>query len=181
MSLAGCGTTHGKGRAGTHIRTATGTAARTPRYSPAKRRYLDHFKTNCGTAAAAADVGDAQLQKLIGQIGKGDPHAIPRLAGYLTHLANEFEGSLRYARGLGHPPNPDSDQGLAYLREAARVITSVRSLSAALTRIQPSAVENDIHQVATAGKATQTAAERYGIPNCKSRNSPPTQASGPAI
>ena len=114
VSLAGCGATHGKGRAEAHTPPATSTAVHAPRYSPAKRRYLDHFKTNCGTAAAAANAGDDQLQKLIGQIGKGDPRAIPRLAGYLTHLANEFEGSLRYARALGRPPNPDSDQGLTY-------------------------------------------------------------------
>lgn len=179
--IMGCGgTSHTASSAS--ARTTPSKGALTPHYSPAKRRYLAHFQTNCAAAAIAADASGAEIDRLIAQIGEGQLEALPRLVGYLARMSRAFEASLHNAQAFGSPPNPDSDQAHAYFREAAAVIEAIRSLSAALERVKATAVESAIHRLAKASQATQTAAERYGIPICHSEpSSGGDLASGQAV
>jgi hypothetical protein len=152
-----------------------------PRYSPAKRRYLAHLKTNCTAATLAANATGAKIQKLVREIGEGRGAALGELIGYLARMANAFGASLQSTRSFGRPPNPDRDQALLYFREAGAVIAAIKSLGAALEVVKTGSVESAIHRLTAASNASQTAAERYGIPTCHSGRGGSRQPSGPAV
>jgi len=181
--LAGCGGASVQGRAHRARHMAGTSSASRPLYSAAKRRYLVNFKTDCASATSGADQSVKLIQQLIDQIGAGNAKALPKLILYLNRLAGAFEASLHRARSFGAPPNPGSAYGRAYFEDSAEVVSAIRSLGQALTRIEPKRVGSAIESLKVSSTAAVREGNRYGMPTCASKTSierEPVQ-SGPAI
>lgn len=144
------------------------------RLSPAKRRYLAHFRVSCrGVDRFTADT-TARIQALVARISAGDPTAAHQLTAYLSRLARAFGDGLVRTRTLGPPPGPDARDGRAYFRAAAEMVAAIRRLGQAVSQLDAGGVAAANRQLQSATLAAHAAATRYGFPSCA-----PSAGNGP--
>jgi hypothetical protein len=186
--MTGCGSTSGPT---TSRSTSSPTSATQPpaaqaqgtppvRLSPAKRRYLTHFKTDCRRVDSLSAASGDHLAQLIGQIRSGDPRAVRRLTVYLHGLAAAFQQGLRATRALGSPPGPDARYGQAYLAAAGQIVTAIGHLGNAVARLDAHGVGSATKLLKSATTSAKTAAARYGIPTCGKTTGSPS-LTGPSV
>lgn len=141
--------------------------------SPAKRRYLAHFRTSCAAGNKFASQTTAQMQALIGQISRGDLSAVVRLQRYLQILSHAFATGLSRMRSLGPPPEPDASYGRAYITAAGRMVAAIQHLGRAVGKLDAPGIATANGELKAASTAANTAARRYGFQTCGSAPASP--------
>jgi hypothetical protein len=146
--------------------TATPQTGIAPRYSPAKRRYLAHFKASCSRADREAALSSQHLSLLISQLGHGDRTAVGRVTEYLARTADGFARGLRRTLQLGVPPPPDTAYGERYLADAVAMISAIRSLAGSVARLDAPGIQSATRALGVASADARSSGGRYGFVTC---------------
>lgn len=169
--MAGCGSS-ARSPSGRASAPATAAASPTPapsagvRLSPAKRRYLAHFRVNCRRADQLAAASSQRVTQLTRRLSAGDRSAVGQLTRLLDGLAAQMSVGLGRLRALGPPPDPDADQARHYQAAAARTVAGVHDLSRSVGALDAAGIQAATAQVRAATAEARAAARVYGYPTC---------------
>lgn len=148
--------------------SSTAAAKAAVRYSPAKRRYLHHFKTSCKRVNRRADAMTRRIKALTDQLAKGDTRSVRRLANYFHKLARTFAKGLLHTKHLGPPPEPDSAAGVRYLAADAAIVLGIQRIGDAVATGNSSQIAPATAQIRSATQIAKDAGSTYGFPQCGS-------------
>ena len=180
--VAGCGSSASTSTASSSTATTHTAAPAASATSPAKQRFLAHFRTDCTQSNRVGADTTRVISTLVAAIGRGDARAVAALTVFLRQLAGSYSSGLAQTRRFGSPPGPDAQDGRAYLLDAQRMVASIRALGTAVGHVNGAAIARASAQMAAATKDAQTAGARYGFPTCAgSRSSSPAPLVGPAV
>lgn len=143
-----------------------GTAS--PPMSPAKRRYLAHFKGDCRAVGAVGQASADRLKGLVARVHAGDVHAVAELTVFFKGLSGVFGQGLAGTRRLGAPPEPGGHYGRTYLADAARIVRALGQLGDAVSHLNAGALKRASAHLTRATASAHVAAKRYGFPDCSS-------------
>lgn len=153
-----------------HAPAAPGHAPATPAVpmSPAKLRYLAHFKGDCRAVGAVGQASADRLKGLVARVHAGDVRAVAELTVFFRRLSGAFGQGLAGTRRLGPPPQPGSHYGRTYLADAARIVRALGQLGDAVSHLSAGALKQASAHLARATASAHVAARRYGFPDCSS-------------
>jgi len=134
--------------------------------SPAKRRYLAHFKGDCRAVSAIGQASSDRLNVLVARVHAGDVRAVAELTVFFKRLSGAFGQGLAGTRRLGPPPEPGSHYGRTYLADSSRIVLALGQLGDAVSHLNAPALKQASAHLARATASAHVAARRYGFPDC---------------
>lgn len=154
-------------------------AAPSPPMSPAKHRYLAHFKGDCRAVGAVGQASSDRLKALVARVHAGDVRAVAELTVFFKRLSGAFRQGLAGTRRLGPPPEPGSHYGRTYLADASRIVRALGQLGDAVSHLNAGALKQASAHLTRATASAHVAARRYGFPDCSSAVPSSPFGSGP--